>query len=190
MNLTDQYGALIFDCDGTLTDSMPLHFVAWQETMSRHGIDFTEERFYAMGGMRTEKIVAILALESGLDLDASAVAAEKEAAFMDHMGDLAPREDICQIARDHAGKLPMAVASGSEREVVIAQLERIGLSQLFNAIVAAEDTELHKPEPHVFLEAARRLGADPTTCLVYEDSPLGFQAATAAGMDFIDVRIS
>lgn len=190
MDLRDQYSALIFDCDGTLTDSMPLHFLAWRDTMSRHGIDFTEERFYAMGGMRTEKIVAILSKEHGIDIDAATVAAEKEAAFMEHMPQLQPREDICQIAKDYAGVLPMAVASGSERAVVLAQLKLLGITELFGAIVAAEDTQLHKPEPDVFLKAAKLLGVDASTCLVYEDSPLGFQAALAAGMQYVDVRIS
>ncbi|MCL4157504.1 UNVERIFIED_CONTAM: hypothetical protein GTU68_031711 [Idotea baltica] len=168
---------------------MPLHFLAWRETMDRYGIEFTEERFYSMGGMRTEKIVTILSKDHGISIDSVAVAAEKEAAFMNHISQLEPRADICQIAKDYAGEMPMAVASGSEREVVLAQLEIIGLTQLFDAIVAAEDTQLHKPEPDVFLEAARRLGVAPDTCLVYEDSPLGFQAATAASMDYVDVRI-
>jgi beta-phosphoglucomutase family hydrolase len=188
VDLNQQYSGLIFDCDGTLTDSMPIHFIAWRKTMSRHGIEFTEDRFYAMGGMRTETIVAILADENSLSLDAKSVANEKEAAFMDRISDLKPRSDICEIARTHLGSMPMAVASGSEKEVVLAQLEIIGLSEAFPVVVAAEDTQRHKPEPDVFLKAAELLGVDPTACLVYEDSPLGFQAAKAAGMDYVDVR--
>ena len=188
MDLTQNYSGLIFDCDGTLTDSMPLHFIAWHETMNRYGIDFTEERFYALGGMRTEKIIGLLAEEHGIEIDVPAASAQKEAAFLTHLDKLQPREDICQIARDHAGKIPLAVASGGERDIVVAQLKRIGLTEIFPVVVAAEDTELHKPHPDVFLEAARRLGVDPTGCLVYEDSPLGFQAAEAAGMQYVDVR--
>jgi beta-phosphoglucomutase family hydrolase len=188
VDLNQQYSGLIFDCDGTLTDSMPIHFIAWRETMSRHGIDFTEDRFYAMGGMRTETIVAILADENGLPLDAKSVANEKEIAFMNRISDLKPRADVCEIARTYLGTMPMAVASGSEKEVVLAQLEIIGLTDAFPVVVAAEDTKKHKPEPDVFLKAAELLGVDPTRCLVYEDSPLGFQAAKAAGMDYVDVR--
>jgi HAD superfamily hydrolase (TIGR01509 family) len=163
--------ALIFDCDGTLTDSMPLHFLAWRETMSRHGIEFAEDRFYSLGGMPTDKIIAMLAREAGIALDAAEVSREKEQAFL-----------------DHAGRLPMAVASGGFRGVIELQVRRIGLEGFFHTLVTAEDTERHKPEPDVFLEAARRLGAPPHECRVYEDSDLGIEAARRAGMEWVDVR--
>ena len=187
MELIDRYSGLIFDCDGTLSDSMPLHFIAWRDTMARHGIEFSEERFYGMGGMPTEKIVAILASENSIELDARAVAGEKEDAFLEQIDLLQPRPDICAIARNHCGKLPMAVASGSERRSVLVQLRHLEITNIFDAIVTAEDTQFHKPKPDVFLKAASLMNVDPTQCLVYEDSPLGFQAATAAGMDFVDV---
>ena len=159
MELTDKFSGLIFDCDGTLTDSMPLHYVAWRDTMSRHGIEFPEDRFYAMGGMPTDKIVAILADEHGLSLDAVKVAAEKDAAFLDNLDDLQPRQNVCDIVRRHYGHLPMAVGSGSDRPTVMAQLQHVGLSDAFVAIVTAEDTPQGKPDPGVFLQAAERLAS-------------------------------
>ncbi len=180
--------ALIFDCDGTLTDSMPVHYVCWQKTMRLHGIEFSEERFYALGGMPSDKIVELLAGEAGLSLDCALVAAEKEQAFLDTLHLLQPIAAVVEIARDNRGKRKMAVASGGFRHVIEKQLRQVGIYDWFDALVTAEDTPRHKPEPDVFLEAARRLGASPSECLVYEDSDLGIEAAQRAGMAWIDVR--
>jgi HAD superfamily hydrolase (TIGR01509 family) len=180
--------ALIFDCDGTLTDSMPLHYIAWREVLGRHGIAFDEDRFYSLGGMPTDKIIAMLAVESGLQLDALAVAHEKEQAFIDNIHLLDEIPAITKIVREQRGRLKMAVASGGFRNVVEQQLKQLGLTDWFDTVVSAEDTQRHKPEPDVFLEAARRLGVPPGRCRVYEDSDLGIEAARRAGMSWFDVR--
>ena len=185
---TNDYDALIFDCDGTLTDSMPLHYIAWRDTMAGYGITFAEDRFYKMGGMPSEKIIAILCDEQSVVVDDIDAAAEKkEAAFADRIDRLQTKQDVCQIARDHFGKLPMCVASGGIRPIIDQQLAHLKLTELFGVIVTAEDTQLHKPEPDVFLKAAELMNVDPTRCLVFEDSQLGFTAAEKAGMDWIDV---
>jgi beta-phosphoglucomutase-like phosphatase (HAD superfamily) len=193
LSLTDidfsRYAGLIFDCDGTLTDSMPLHYIAWRETMATVGIEFPESRFYSMGGMPSEKIIAILSTEQNRLADADQLSLEKESAFFQLLPKLRPIDVVCQIARDQHGQRKIAVASGGIREAVTKQLERIEMLSLFPIMVTAEDTELHKPEPDVFLETARRMDIDPTLCLVFEDSPLGFAAAESAGMDCVDVRI-
>lgn len=180
--------ALIFDCDGTLTNSMPVHFVCWQKTLAGHGIDFGEERFYALGGMPSDKIVSLLAAEAGFALDAAAVAAEKERAFLETLHLLEPIATVVEIARRHRGQKKMAVASGGFRHVVHQQLRQIGVQDWFDAVVTAEDTSRHKPEPDVFLEAARQLRIPPDQCEVYEDSDLGIEAARRAGMRCVDVR--
>ncbi len=188
IDIDSRYDALIFDCDGTLTDSMPLHFVAWHKTMSRYGIDFPEDKFYSMAGMPSEKIIAVLSDEQSVSIDTDTAAAEKEAAFELMIDQLQPLERVCAVARQYHGKLPLAVASGGIRRIIDAQLKQIGIEHLFSCRVTAEDTTRHKPEPDVFLEAARRLGVDPRRCLVFEDSPLGFLAAERAGMAWVDVR--
>ena len=180
--------ALIFDCDGTLTDSMPLHFVAWNQTMQRLGIEFTEDRFYALGGIPSDKIIQMLADEANMQLDVLAVTREKEQVFLDNMHLLEEIAAITSIVRENHGKLPMAVASGGFRDIVAKQIAHIGLEGLFDTMVTAEDTSRHKPEPDVFLEAARRLGVAPQNCLVYEDADLGIEAARRAGMQWVDVR--
>jgi HAD superfamily hydrolase (TIGR01509 family) len=179
---------LIFDCDGTLTDSMPIHYVAWREVMGRHGIEFPEDRFYALGGMPTDKIIAMLAAEHRIELDPQAVAHEKEQAFLANLHLLEEIPAITRIVREQRGRKRMAVASGGFRQVILRQIKQIGLEGWFDAIVTAEDTQRHKPEPDVFLEAARRLGVAPQRCRVYEDSDLGIEAARRAGMSLVDVR--
>jgi HAD superfamily hydrolase (TIGR01509 family) len=180
--------ALIFDCDGTLTDSMPLHYLAWHAVMQRHEIHFPEDRFYALGGMPSDKIIRMLAAEHGRDLDAHALTHQKEQAFLEQLHLLEEIPAVTRVAREQKGKLPMAVASGGLRPIIEKQLRQIGLADWFDTLVTAEDTELHKPEPDVFLEAARRLGVPPSACQVYEDSDLGIEAARRAGMRWVDVR--
>jgi HAD superfamily hydrolase (TIGR01509 family) len=182
------YQALIFDCDGTLTDSMPVHYVAWRRTMARYGIDFPEERFYAMGGMPSGKIVELLASEQGVPVDSPVAAHEKELAFLELIHHLVPIVPVLEVVREFRGQLPLAVASGGYRGIIKQQLEQIGCGDCFDVLVTAEDTVRHKPEPDVFLKAAELLGVVPGECLVYEDSELGLRAAAAAGMDAIDIR--
>lgn len=182
------YAGLIFDCDGTLTDSMPLHFVAWSRTLSRYGVHFPEDRFYALGGMPSKQIVSLLAGEHGVEVDAHQAAHEKEGLFMELIHHLAPITEVIDVVKHFRGQVPMAVASGGYRHIIRQQLEQIGIIDWFDTIVTAEDTTRHKPDPDVFLLAADRLGVRPQECLVYEDSSLGIQAAEAAGMDYVDIR--
>jgi beta-phosphoglucomutase-like phosphatase (HAD superfamily) len=188
MNLPERYAGLIFDCDGTLTDSMPLHYAAWVEALTRHGLTFPEPRFYAMGGVPTGKIIEMLSAEQGVPVDVVAVGIEKEELFLTKLSQVVANEPVCQVARNYRGKLPMAVASGGARDIVRDQLVTIGMEDCFDAIVGAEDTALHKPNPDVFLEAANRIGVPPETCLVFEDTDIGIEAACRAGMDYVDVR--
>lgn len=188
LDLVRNSQAIIFDCDGTLVDSMPVHFVAWHETMERHGIVFPEARFYALGGVPSDRIIEMLANEQGVELDSVAVAHEKEQAFLDRIELLVPIEAVLTVARQNRGIKPIAVASGGVRPIIEKQLEQISIHDWFDAIVTAEDTTNHKPEPDVFLEAARRLGTEAKHCLVFEDADLGVEAARRAGMQCIDVR--
>lgn len=183
------FSAIIFDCDGTLADTMPVHYEAWQATLLRHpGMQLSEDRFYELGGWPTLAICELLKRETGGSFDPVALAAEKEADFhlrLDHVRPIAP---VVALVREHRGKLPIAVATGGTRQVCETILGLLGLSGWFDAMVCAEDVPRHKPEPDIFLEAARRLAVAPTSCRVYEDTDPGLEAARRAGMDPIDVR--
>ena len=184
--------AFIFDLDGTLADTMPAHFVAWSTVARRHGLSFPEDRFYSLGGVPTAKIAAMLVTEAGLSIDPVEVAREKEKAYVDGLlapgAVIQPIPAVLEIARRRRGEGPMAVASGSVRRLVDRTLAGLGIADWFQAVVTAEDTPRHKPEPDVFLEAARRLDADPPRCTVYEDTDIGLEAARRAGMEAVDVR--
>jgi beta-phosphoglucomutase family hydrolase len=181
--------ALIFDCDGTLADTMPLHWRAWQTVTQRHGIQFTEERFYTLGGVPSRDILKTLRQEQGLSIDPLAVAKEKENAYLEWLCHVGPIEVVAGIARQYAGKVPLAVASGGTRRVIEMVLEHLSLRDLFAAVVTSEDVVNQKPAPDIFVEAARRLGVPPQFCRAYEDTDLGLQAIRAAGMEAVDVRV-
>jgi beta-phosphoglucomutase-like phosphatase (HAD superfamily) len=183
--------ALIFDCDGTLADTMPVHHRAWLALLSQHGLDFPEVQFYAFAGMPSTAIIRRLAHEQGASLaddQIEQMAIDKEQGYLAMIDEVHAIAEVYAIAERYRGVLPMAVASGGEGWVVARTLEAIGVSTWMDAVVGAEDTERHKPEPDVFLEAARRLGVDPAACTVFEDSDLGLQAGRSAGMQSIDIR--
>ena len=183
-----QPDAIIFDCDGTLADTMPIHFLAWQEVVKPAGLIFDEDRFYSLGGVPTGTIIGMLGEEQGKSVDIAQMCRDKDAAYTALIGGIEPIEPIIAVAREHHGHIPMAVGSGSNRETVIATLKAIEVLGLFEHIVTAEDTERHKPEPDVFLRAAELLEVEPTLCQVYEDTDLGIEAARRAGMSCFDVR--
>jgi beta-phosphoglucomutase-like phosphatase (HAD superfamily) len=179
----NRFGGYIFDCDGTLADTMPLHYRAWKRLIEEQGGSFSEELFYAMGGKPTEKILEVLRDQHGLHFPHMGGAAErKEDYFVELIHEVQAIEPVVEIARRSYGVLPMAVASGGVRKYVEMTLDAIGVRHLFSAVVCVEDYAHAKPAPDPFLEAARRLKVAPEDCLVFEDSPLGIQAATAAGM--------
>lgn len=187
-DLNEKYLGYIFDLDGTLVNSMPAHYLAWQATLSRYGIAFPEDRFYQMGGMATYKIVALLAGEAGIEVDAKAIAHEKELVFLENLPSIQPVEKVVALAERFRQEAPMAVATGSNGEVAVKELHQIGIHAWFQAIVTADDVQHHKPAPDVFLEAARRMGIAPQDCCAFEDTPTGLQAARSAGMTVVDVR--
>jgi beta-phosphoglucomutase-like phosphatase (HAD superfamily) len=179
---------IIFDCDGTLADTMPLHWRAWQIITARHRLHLPEDRFYSLGGVPSRDILKMLAQEQGLAIDHLAVAREKEAEYLPLIAQVEPINTVVGVARANHGKIPLAVASGGTRKIIAQVLEHLGIRQLFNAIVTSEDVVNQKPAPDIFLEAARRIGVPPQHCRAYEDTDLGMQAIRAAGMEAVDVR--
>ena len=179
---------LVFDCDGTLADTMPLHFIAWRDALNRKNIEFSEDRFYLMAGQPTVQIVKVLLAEQGISGDPDLIAHEKELGFLNVLDQVQPIEPIVEIARQYRATKRMGVGSGSNHDVVLKVLKHIGMEGFFDAVVGAEATERHKPEPDVFLEVAKQIGVSPEKCRVYEDADLGVEAARRAGMTCFDIR--
>ena len=182
------YEAMIFDCDGTLADSMPPHYLSWRDTLSRYGIAFSEDLFYEMGGWSTLKVVKFLLDRDGVIADPLKVAEEKEVDFEKYLDTVQPILPVVQVVQEQFGRIPLAVATGGIPRICHGILDRIGIRGCFQTIVTADDVEHPKPHPAVYLEAARRLGVNPLKCLAYEDTDPGLEAARAAGMQVVDVR--
>lgn len=179
---------MVFDCDGTLADTMPLHWRAWQIVTKKHGLLFPEDRFYSLGGVPSRDILKMLAEEQGVTLDHLAVAHEKENAYLPLMSQVEPIHAVVEIAKANFGKIPMAVASGGTQPIIVQVLEHLKIRHLFGAVVTSEMVKNQKPAPDIFLEAARRIGVDPKLCRGFEDTDLGMTAIRSAGMDAVDVR--
>jgi beta-phosphoglucomutase family hydrolase len=179
---------LIFDCDGTLADTMPWHYEAWMVVLDRYELEMGEERFYALGGWPTKRVAELLVSESGRSLDVEKISREKETIFEDMIPRIAAIPQVADAVRENHGKLPMAVATGAIMPICKRILRQIRLEGCFHTIVSSEDVVRHKPAPDIFLEAARRLEVEPAHCLVYEDTDPGVQAARTAGMECVDVR--
>jgi HAD superfamily hydrolase (TIGR01509 family) len=181
------FKAYLFDCDGTIADSMPLHYIAWRSVLSEWGCEFGEEIFYAWGGMPVAEIIATLNEQHGLKMPVEDVSRRKEALFFEALPQLQAVPEVLEHIEDQYGRIPFAVVSGSTKESVVASLGSLKLLDRFETFVCAGDYQKSKPDPEPFLIAAERLGVAPESCLVFEDTEMGVQAATAAGMASVKV---
>jgi beta-phosphoglucomutase family hydrolase len=183
------FRAYLFDCDGTIADSMPLHYEAWTAALGEWGCVFGEELFYAWGGKPAAEIIADLNEQQGLSMPVEAVAKRKEKLYYELLPQLKAVPEVVEHIENEEGKIPFAVVSGSRRDSVTASLRTLGLLDKFETIVCAGDYQRSKPHPEPFLLAAARLGVPPEECLVFEDTEMGIQAATAAGMAAVKVPL-
>ena len=183
------FGAVVFDCDGTLVDSMPAHFEAWCEALALYGAGgiFKEDVFLAMGGRPTRDIVVEINDEYDLKLDPEAVAFAKREAFLKRLSSITLIDEVAEFAESLRGRVPMAIASGGSRMVVEKTLRVVGISDWFDEVVTADDVAEGKPAPDVFVKAAKLLGVAPMDCLALDDAPAGIIAARRAGMQVIAV---
>ena len=177
-----EFAAYIFDCDGTLADTMPLHHQAYLDVLRPMGYDFPEALFYSLGGVPAEGVLEVLNAQFGWAIPVMETAARKEARFGELIPRVRPIVPVVEFMRGVLGKYPVAVASGGMKSLVLATLQALGIHEHFTTVVTYEDVANPKPAPDTYLEAARRMGVEPARCLVFEDTPLGIRAATAAGM--------
>jgi HAD superfamily hydrolase (TIGR01509 family) len=182
---THPFQAYIFDCDGTIADTMPLHYEAWGEALGEHAHVFTREMHYGWGGMPNHAIVEKLNREFGLTLDPGVVIPRKEQGYLDRVHRVQPVEPVVDLVRQFHGTAPMAVASGGHRDLVESTLAALEIRHLFSVVVTSGDYQKGKPDPEPFLLAAEKMGVAPGACLVFEDTPTGIEAARRAGMRYV-----
>jgi haloacid dehalogenase superfamily, subfamily IA, variant 3 with third motif having DD or ED len=182
-----EFAAYLFDCDGTIADSMPLHYIAWKKALAEWDCDFDEKLFYKWGGWPVVEIISTLNKERGLRMPVELVARRKEGLYFELMPQLRAVPEVLEHIEAKQGQIPFAVVSGSALDSVAASLTTLRLLDRFVTLVCAGDYKKSKPDPECFLLAASRLGVAPETCLVFEDTAMGIQAAAAAGMASIKV---
>lgn len=183
------FRAYLFDLDGTVADSMPLHLVSWQQATREFGGDFPTELFWQWGGIPLPRTVEMLNERFGYKLDPVEVVHRKEQLYLTMLDQVHPITSVAaHVAKQH-GHLPMAIVSGSPRLTVERTLEALHMADCFQAIVAAEDYSRGKPDPEPFLTAARLLNVEPKDCLVFEDADAGIRSAEAAGMQWVRVPV-
>jgi beta-phosphoglucomutase-like phosphatase (HAD superfamily) len=181
------FKAYLFDCDGTIADSMPLHYRAWKQALEEWNCEFDEKLFYSWGGMPVAEIISTLNQRHGLNMPVEILANRKESLYFELLPELQAVPEVLEHIEAGSGRIPFAVVSGSTRESVTASLVSLKLLDRFETMVCAGDYAKSKPDPEAFLLAAARLGAAPQDCLVFEDTEMGIHAATAAGMASVRV---
>lgn len=183
------YDGLIFDMDGTLIDTMPVHAKAWGMVGKQFGYEFDSQIMYQLGGATVRTIAAAIMQKAGMPHTRleEVIAAKRQLSYQ-----LIPAESTLlptfDIVKHYHQKKPIALGSGSHRHLIDMLMDKLAIAPYFNAIVSADDVTEHKPHPETFLRCAELTGVDPSRCIVFEDSDLGVQAGLSAGMDVFDVR--
>jgi beta-phosphoglucomutase family hydrolase len=182
------FSAYLFDMDGTIADSMPLHYLAWKQALAEYGCsDFPEDLFYSWGGMPVREIIASLNRLHALAMPVDEVAHRKEGLYYELLPKLTAVPEVLEQIEDAHTRIPFAVVSGSTRDSVTASLRALHLEDKFDVLVCAGDYANAKPDPEPFLLAAQKLNVPPASCLVFEDTAMGIEAATRAGMQSVRI---
>lgn len=181
---------LIFDLDGTLADTMPLHMKAWLEACKEYGIEFSSDFLKLHTGVPAWKIAEIMLKERGLEekIPLEEFLKKKSGHFYKLQTGVKEVTPVADIVRHYFNKLPMAIGTGGHVEAVHRTLEIIGMNKYFNIVITANDVVNHKPHPETFLRCAELMKINPSEIQVFEDGDLGIESALKAGMMPVDVR--
>lgn len=179
---------LIFDLDGTLSDSLPVHVATWNKIGDKYGFEFDTQILYEMTGRPTIEFARRVVNQYNLTISPEEIVRLKRQAFWDSSDLLKQVDEVVALVKNYFGKLPLAVGTGASRKSAEVQLKTLKLIHYFDAIVSADDVTNHKPYPDTFLKCASLMGVEPQFCQVFEDGDLGIAAAEEAGMIVTDVR--
>lgn len=180
--------ALIFDLDGTLSDSLPVHIASWHVVCQQLNCTFDERIIVEMTGAPTISFAERIKQEQNLAIDPEQIVKMKQQEFWKNISLIKPQMAVINLMKSAFGKMPMAVGTGASRQSAMLQLQELGIESFFDTIVTADDVTSHKPDPHTFLQCAHNLKVEPKYCQVFEDGELGMTAARKAGMLLTDVR--
>ncbi|WP_051208608.1 HAD family hydrolase [Propionicicella superfundia] len=180
--------ALLFDWDGTVANSQQVNFESLRAALRDVHLDLEKSWFDARTGVSTREMVRMIADLARAEVDVDAVAAARDRAYLERVGQVGEVRFVVDLLRAERTRRGTALATGGGAETVLPTVDALGLRPLFDVIVTRNDVARGKPAPDIFLRAADLLQAEPSRCLVYEDSDEGLEAAAAAGMDAIDVR--
>ena len=182
------YRAYLYDCDGTLADNMPMHRAAYHHAADEYGLDLNTAIIDELAGWPTVLIAEEINKRYGTHIPTEEFAARKSAIFLEHYVSKTQRVDfVVQHLLNHLGKTRIGVVTGGSRKTVTQTLTAIGLLDVIETLVCADDTDRGKPYPDPFLRAAEQLGVLPEDCLVFEDGNPGVEGAIAAGMDWVRI---
>jgi len=187
LSINPKAKGLIFDLDGTLADTMPIHYIAWKNAAAKYGIDFSVELFSQLAGIPLYPTVEKLNQIFNKNIDPKELGDLKEAEFEQNMHLTREIKIVTDLVRANFGKMPIAVGTGGSRRLSLKTLKIIGLQNCYDVLVTSEEVSRFKPHPETFLKCAEGMGVAPGDCEVFEDGVLGIQAAQSAGMMFVDV---
>ena len=187
--VSSQAKGLIFDLDGTLADTMPFHYLAWQTMGKKYNFTLTPETFQKYAGIPTYKYILKLNEVLGCNMNPEVVIVEKEKAFLENFDKIKLIEPVMEIVYQYHNLLPISIGTGGRKPIVEKIVKAVGLDKYFSIIATADDVENHKPAPDTFLKCAELMEVKPQACQVFEDGIQGLNAAKTAGMLAVDVRL-
>ena len=180
--------ALIFDLDGTLSDSLPVHLASWHAVCERLNCTFDERIMVEMTGAPTLLFAERIVREQKLQIKPEELVVLKQQEFWQKINRIKPHDAVIDLMKKAHGTMPMSIGTGASRMSAMLQMRELEIDHLFDFIVTADDVDRHKPEPDTFLKCAELMNVEPEFCQVFEDGELGMQAAQTAGMLLTDVR--
>lgn len=181
--------AVLWDMDGTLVDSEEYHWIAWREALLRKGITITHAQFLSTFGQRNDAIITQWLGTPSPDLIES-IGSEKEEIYRKLVRErgIEPLPGVARLVRElHREGWLQAIASAAPRKNVEVVLQALSATHRFHAFVSAEDVQIGKPDPEVYLKAAERVKVPPAQCIVVEDAEAGIEGANRAGMRSVGV---